>query len=311
MRSRVLTTFALAATIAALPAGAQADSGSPSGGAAVPSEGGAHYGETPKVHGLASLPRLTLFKLSSRTLTATASYRFSTPYTVRDVRVQLLAATGTKVVKTFKLGTRKPGRVQKVKVAATGLAPGTYRLRIRAKDLRTAGVSSVARVAVAAPKPKPKPAPALPPVPTPTTDHVFPVRGVFTFGGSGSRFGAKRNGHTHQGQDVAAAQGTPLVSPHAGRVKAVRYQAGGAGHYIVISGSGEGRDYVFMHLQTGSTIVAEGQTVSAGQQIGQVGNTGSSDGAHLHFEIWTGKGWYSGGKPVDPLPYLRAWAGQA
>jgi len=305
MRSRTLTSALVAVSLAVpLSAATQAQgapASSPSGGAAVPSEGGAHYGETPKVHGLASLPRLTVFRLSSPTLTATATYRFAAPRMVRNVRVQLLAASGTRLLKTFALGNRKPGAPQKLRVPATGLPPGSYRVRILAAGLRSAGVRSVS-VRVPAPAPPPAPAPA------PAGDHVFPVRGPFTFGGDGGRFGAKRPGHIHQGQDVAAAEGTPLVSPYAGRVKAVRYQASGAGYYVVIDGSGEDRDYVFMHLKSGSTVVTEGQAVTAGQAIGQVGNTGVSDGAHLHFEIWTGRGWFTGGQPVDPLPYLRAWA---
>ena len=99
-----------------------------------------------------------------------------------------------------------------------------------------------------------------------------------------------------------------MVAPHAGTVKAVRYQAAGAGHYVVLDGAGEERDYVFMHLATGTTLVREGQTVTTGQQLAQVGNTGRSFGAHLHFEIWAGRGWYTGGKPIDPLPLLKAWA---
>ena len=42
---------------------------------------------------------------------------------------------------------------------------------------------------------------------------VFPVRGAYDFGGSEARFGAGRSGHSHQGQDVFAACGTPLVFP--------------------------------------------------------------------------------------------------
>jgi murein DD-endopeptidase MepM/ murein hydrolase activator NlpD len=67
-------------------------------------------------------------------------------------------------------------------------------------------------------------------------------------------------------------------------------------------------DYVFMHLRRGSILVAAGQRVVAGEQLGQVGNSGRSFGAHLHFEVWTG-GWFEkGGHPVDPLPLLQDWA---
>ena len=138
--------------------------------------------------------------------------------------------------------------------------------------------------------------------------HRFPLAGPFTFGGSGSRFGAGRGDRTHQGQDMAAAEGTPVVAPRTGTVEVVRYQASGAGHYIVLDGDGEDRDYVFMHLRTGSVLVTEGQRVRIGAPLGQVGNTGISFGPHLHFEVWVGGGWYTGGKPIDPLPLLRAWS---
>lgn len=308
MAFKPITAMSLGAVVAVglvAPAGASLG---PSGGATVPQEGGAHYGEMPKVHGVAAVPRLSLFRLSPRTLTATVSFRLSAPRPVRDIRVQLLARTGSRVVKTLKLGDRRPGRLQRVQVSKTGLAAGRYRLRITARGLRdNADVASVASVTVPAP-PTRRP---VPPAPAPVSDgHLFPVRGPYTFGGADARFGAGRTGHIHQGQDVIAAQGTPLVAPYAGTVKAVRYRAAGAGHYIVIGGSGEARDCVFMHLMAGTTVVKVGQAVRAGQGIARVGNTGRSFGAHLHFEIWVGGGWYTGGHPVDPLPFLRAWAGR-
>jgi murein DD-endopeptidase MepM/ murein hydrolase activator NlpD len=136
--------------------------------------------------------------------------------------------------------------------------------------------------------------------------HVFPIRGPHDYGGSGSRFGAPRSGHSHGGQDVAAASGTPLVSVTSGRVSQVRYQAGGAGYYVVIQGD-DRTDYVFMHLrESASGWVSPGQRVRAGQQIGRVGSTGASTGPHLHFEMWTPH-WYDGGKRFDPLPHLQKW----
>ena len=160
-----------------------------------------------------------------------------------------------------------------------------------------------------APKPRPAPAPpsSLPLAPAGESAHHFPVSGSYSLGGADARFGAGRIGHRHQGQDVVAAEGTPVVAPWAGLVEFVRFQRSGAGWYIVLDGDGEDRDYVFMHLRRGSILVAAGQRVGAGQPLAQVGNTGSSSGPHLHFEIWVG-GWYDGGEPVDPLPLLQQWA---
>ncbi len=137
--------------------------------------------------------------------------------------------------------------------------------------------------------------------------HRFPIAGGFDWGGRDARFGARRKGHRHQGQDLAAALGTPVVAPHAGVVEAVAHQVKAAGNYVVLRSDREGYDYVFMHLRSGSTAVVVGQRVRAGQRIGEVGNTGQSTGPHLHFEIWVG-GWYVGGHPIDPLPLLKAWA---
>lgn len=137
--------------------------------------------------------------------------------------------------------------------------------------------------------------------------HRFPIAGPFTYSGPDGRFGAPRTGHAHQGQDLIAAEGTPVLAPRRGRVKQVAYQAQGAGHYVIIDGAGERLDYAFFHLQAGSTSVRPGQYVRTGARIARVGNTGLSFGAHLHFELWRGP-WFGGGKAIDPLPFLRRWS---
>ena len=134
---------------------------------------------------------------------------------------------------------------------------------------------------------------------------VFPVRGAHSFGGAGARFGAGRSGHTHQGQDVLAKCGLPMVSATAGTVQYTGYQSS-AGNYAVVRGTAPVRDYVYMHMQAPS-LVKKGIAVAAGQSIGAVGETGNAQGCHLHFEIWSAPGWYDGGAPLDPLPQLQAW----
>lgn len=136
--------------------------------------------------------------------------------------------------------------------------------------------------------------------------HVFPLRGVFSYGGPDNRFGAARDGHIHQGQDLLAADGVPVVAPRSGTIEYVGYQAGGAGWYVVLHGDGNDFDYAFMHLQAGSIPVVKGQHVDQAQVIASVGHTGDAVGSHLHFEMWQGA-WWAGGHAIDPLPYLQQW----
>jgi murein DD-endopeptidase MepM/ murein hydrolase activator NlpD len=156
------------------------------------------------------------------------------------------------------------------------------------------------------PTPQPDDTPPSQPPPSHSGDHVFPVQGSYSYGGAGARFGAPRGNHTHQGQDVFAAEGTPVVSVSAGTVYWRAYQASAAGNYVVIRGS-DGFDYVYMHFREGA-LVGAGDHVDAGEPIGHVGETGDAEGPHLHFEIWDGGHWQDGGHPIDPLPSLQAWS---
>jgi murein DD-endopeptidase MepM/ murein hydrolase activator NlpD len=132
--------------------------------------------------------------------------------------------------------------------------------------------------------------------------HRFPVRGAHDFGGFAASFGGGRG---HQGQDVFADCGTPIVAARGGTVK-LKQRHARAGNYLVIDGEQTGVDFVYMHLRD-PALVAKGDRVHTGQPIGYVGDTGHADGCHLHFEVWEAPGWYTGGRPFDPLPLLRAW----
>lgn len=214
------------------------------------------------------------------------------------------AAPGSEVVASPGTGT------------SGGAAPGVQPPR-SASSSRTggalAGRKPPAKVVKRQPSAKPPVEPRRPTVRAPsvitTIDGAFPLQGTFTFGGEDARFGAGRPGHTHQGQDVIAASGTPIVAPVAGTVTWKANQPGGAGIYLVVRGASDARDYVFMHIKRGTVLVVPGQAVTAGQQLAQVGATGAASGPHLHFEIWVGGWWERGGTPVDPLPQLERWAG--
>jgi murein DD-endopeptidase MepM/ murein hydrolase activator NlpD len=143
------------------------------------------------------------------------------------------------------------------------------------------------------------PAPA---APTGAGPYVFPVGGPHTFG---EGFGAARVGHTHQGQDIMAACGTPLVAVSRSRVIWRKWQ-GAAGNYVVLKDLASKQNYMYAHLAAPASVTVK-QLLLPGQQIGLVGQTGDATACHLHFELWTKKGYYRGGHPINPLPTLQAW----
>ncbi|MGW5383908.1 peptidoglycan DD-metalloendopeptidase family protein [Nocardia sp. NPDC003963] len=124
-----------------------------------------------------------------------------------------------------------------------------------------------------------------------------------------SPFGQRDGGH-HAGADFAAPAGTPIVSATSGTVVAAG-PADGFGNWIIVDSTGSGGSTVsavYGHMEPGGVKVRLDQEVTAGQPIAAVGNAGESSGPHLHFEIVPG-GRLSGGRAVDPIPWLTTHAG--
>ena len=155
------------------------------------------------------------------------------------------------------------------------------------------------------------------------TGMVFPVKGhnlsIMTsgYGQRGSSF--------HKGVDLATTINTPLLACWSGvvTVATTRERNTNWGYYVVIN---HGNGYFTKYGHMNRIDVSVGQKVTAGQQIGLMGNTGqcysrgqlvteamrpSGRGSHLHLEVWTKCGdkvkepQYEGGTHVDPLPYLK------
>ena len=69
----------------------------------------------------------------------------------------------------------------------------------------------------------------------------------------------------------------------------------------------DGRQQAYLHLLHPRSA-RRGERVGAGERIGSVGQTGNADGCHLHFELWTAPGRFTGGRAVNPRPALDRWA---
>ena len=98
----------------------------------------------------------------------------------------------------------------------------------------------------------------------------------------------------HEGIDVSAPMGAPIVAPAGGVVRLVTWETG-YGNVLEID---HGDGIVTKYAHCSRIVVRVGQHVERGQVIANVGNTGLSTGPHLHYEI------HVQGKVVDPLTYV-------
>jgi murein DD-endopeptidase MepM/ murein hydrolase activator NlpD len=109
-------------------------------------------------------------------------------------------------------------------------------------------------------------------------------------------WGAPRVGHTHEGTDMMAAMGAPVVAITTG---SITFSGVGvtAGNWLILSGD-DGNDYYYMHNR--ENLVTRGR-VRVGEQIATVGDTGNARGGspHVHFEYHPNRG-----GPVNPYPLL-------
>jgi murein DD-endopeptidase MepM/ murein hydrolase activator NlpD len=146
--------------------------------------------------------------------------------------------------------------------------------------------------------------PALLPHPTPPDGGagggVCPVKGPVRIG---QGWGAPRDGgRRHQGIDLLAPVGTPLVAVASGHITRLSNLDRGRGGISLWLRDRRGTAYYYAHNQ--HNLVRLGQQVRAGQLLARVGATGNARGGppHLHFQIHP-----SGGRPVSADALVRRW----
>ena len=110
-----------------------------------------------------------------------------------------------------------------------------------------------------------------------------------------SKFG-RRWGRNHNGIDITAPSGTPIVAVEAGQVIYSGRRLGSFGNMVVIR---HGGGYYSLYAHNKVNYVRRGDTVERGETIGEVGNTGRSSGNHLHFEI------RKKDRPINPLTLYK------
>ena len=134
---------------------------------------------------------------------------------------------------------------------------------------------------------------------------VFPVGGEATIGGP---FGAPRasTGRPHEGNDIFADFGTPVVAGAVGVLANVGTLPISGNRLWVYADSGD--QFFYAHMSAFSANAVNGRRVEKGEVLGYVGNTGDAEPTppHVHFEIHP-----SGGDAVDPNAFLTTWQKRA
>jgi len=132
---------------------------------------------------------------------------------------------------------------------------------------------------------------------------VFPVQGPHSYSDDWGEPRGDIPGGQHQGNDIFALTGTPVVAVTDGILTKVSYEETGLGGIRFWLMGKDGVHYYFAHLSRIAPGYKAGQVVHAGQVIGYVGNTGDARTTppHLHFEMHPGDG-----SPINPYLFLRA-----
>ncbi|MCC6752329.1 MAG: M23 family metallopeptidase [Deltaproteobacteria bacterium] len=132
----------------------------------------------------------------------------------------------------------------------------------------------------------------------PPPRNRLPIRLVWPVpsGRLSSPFGP-RAGRPHEGIDIRAPEGSPVVAAAAGTVVYAGSGVRGYGHLVLVR---HANGVVTVYAHNRRNLVKEGDAVTQGQPIAEVGRSGRSDGFHLHFEVREGE------TPRDPLIDLRA-----
>ncbi len=136
---------------------------------------------------------------------------------------------------------------------------------------------------------------------------IVPVRGI-AVAELADNWGAPRaEGRAHEGIDIMAPHGAPVIAAANGRI--VRFWNSALGG-VSIYQADEAGDVLFYyaHLSARSAALKEGDRVRQGEVIGYVGATGNATTPHLHFEIHrtaNARRWWTG-RPVNPYPYLSS-----
>lgn len=122
---------------------------------------------------------------------------------------------------------------------------------------------------------------------------------------AGSYYVSRTVGNGHAGADMVSNAGTPIFAVAGGVVRISSESYYGYGVAVIIDHvvGGQRVSSTYAHMTNGTRAVSAGQTVSAGQLIGRVGNTGNSYGAHLHLEVTIN------GSLIEPMGWLAANAG--
>ena len=181
-------------------------------------------------------------------------------------------------------------------------ARADLRALIREEQRRLARLAAQKRAAEAAARAQAKATEAVQGTPTrlPGGSHVFPIAGPSTF--SDDWLAPRAGGRYHEGIDLFAARGTPVVAVADGTLFRVGY-SGISGNRLWLRDSA-GTDFFYAHLDSYASAAREGALVSKGTVIGYNGDTGDAKGTppHVHFQIHPG-----GGGPVRPYPIVSAW----